>query len=162
MKTSLSVAGLAVATLVAMPFFTAFAEEASEQPGEKIMCPISNKKAKASATAEHAGGKVYFCCGNCVKAFNKDPKKFATKANFQLVATKQAEQVGCPISGRDTKDGTAIKIGEEGKAQVSVAFCCNNCKGKAVGAEGDKQLEMLFSKAAFEKGFKVKKDEDEG
>ena len=39
---------------------------------------------------------------------------------------------------------------------ATVAFCCENCQGKAEKATGDDQLKLLFSNEAFEKaGFKV-------
>ena len=82
--------------------------------------------------------------------------KFAEKANLQLVATKQYEQKACPFSGGELNPETAVKV-----AGVSVAFCCNNCKGKAESAEDDAaKVKMVFANKAFEKGFK-KKSADE-
>ena len=43
---------------------------------------------------------------------------------------------------------------------AEVAFCCNNCKGKASKAKGADQLALVFSDAAFKKaGFAVPKKE---
>ena len=40
-----------------------------------VKCILNGKKsAKASASVDYQGGKVYFCCGNCVKAFKADMK----------------------------------------------------------------------------------------
>ena len=83
-----------------------------------------------------------------------------TMANFQLVATKQAEQVGCPISGGPVKETTAIKVAQ-GDAEVSIGFCCKKCQGAANKAEGDKQMEMLFGAKAFEKAYEVSDEEEE-
>jgi YHS domain-containing protein len=116
-----------------------------------IKCLVSGKPVNAAATADYKGGHVYFCCEGCPTAFTKDPAKFAAKANHQLVATKQAEQVGCPMSGKELAADTAIEI-----AGVEVAFCCNNCKKAASSKEGQEQLDLVFSDKAFEKGFKVK------
>ena len=106
--------------------------------------------AKAGTEVDYKGGKVFFCCMNCPKAFAKDTEKFSTKANAQLVQTKQAKQVKCPISGEDFKEDQTTKVGE-----VTVAFCCNNCKGKVDKASGDEQLDLVFSNKAFEKAYKV-------
>lgn len=119
-----------------------------------IKCIVAgNKDAKADNSADYKGGKVYFCCGNCPKAFAADNKKFATKANAQLVATSQAKQAKCPLSGGDLNKDTEISV-----AGAKVQFCCDMCKGKVEKAKGDEQLELVFSDKAFEKaGFKVEK-----
>ena len=121
---------------------------------EGINCPVSGKAVKAASSVDYKGGKVYFCCDNCPKAFNKDTAKFATKANMQLVATGQAKEVKCPITGKVLNPATAIEVGG-----VKVAFCCNNCKGKVSKAEGDEQLNLVFGEEAFKKGFEVTKAE---
>ena len=134
---------LCVATLV-------FAEEKIKLDG--INCPVAgNKAAKADKSVSYKGGQVFFCCGNCPKAFEGNTAKFATKANHQLVATSQVVQANCPLTGGELDSGTAITV-----KGAKIAFCCNNCKGKAEKAEGDAQLDMLFGEKAFGKaGFKV-------
>ena len=122
---------------------------------EGVKCVVADKAANPEKSADYKGGKVYFCCGNCAGKFADDSKKFAVKANHQLVATKQYEQKVCPFSGGDLNPETAVKL-----AGVNVAFCCNNCKGKVESAEKDaEKLEMVFSDKAFEKGFAKKKSE---
>lgn len=139
-----------VASLTLFAFVaTLVAEEAKKE--FKASCPVAPKKAaKESNFAEYKGGKVYFCCGGCPEAFKKDTKKFAARANMQLVQTAQAKEVKCPLSGADLNPATKIKVGD-----VEACFCCNNCKGKAEKATGDEQLELVFGDKAFEKGFKV-------
>tara|TARA_B100000686_G_scaffold295205_1_gene325895 strand:- start:77 stop:544 length:468 start_codon:yes stop_codon:yes gene_type:complete len=121
-----------------------------------VKCVMNAKAAaKAKSSADFKGGKVYFCCGNCAKAFatkQKDPK-VATSGNHQLVATKQVKQAKCPLSGGKLNASTKIKV-----QGAEVAFCCNNCKGKASKAKGADQLALVFSDAAFKKaGFAVPK-----
>ncbi len=119
-------------------------------------CVVSGAAAKEDKTVAYKGGKVYFCCENCPKAFEKDVKKFATKANLQLVSTGQAKQAKCPLSGGKLNAEKTVKVGG-----VSVQFCCENCQGKVAKAEGDAQVELVFSDAAFEKaGFEVPKAEE--
>ncbi len=118
-------------------------------------CVVSGGAAKEDKTVDYKGGKVYFCCENCPKAFEKDVKKYATKANHQLAATGQVKQAKCPLSGGKLNAEKTVKVGG-----VEVQFCCEVCQGKAAKAEGDAQIEMVFSDAAFEKaGFAVPKSE---
>jgi YHS domain-containing protein len=115
-------------------------------------CPVSGAAAKQDKTVDYKGGKVYFCCDNCPKAFAKDTAKFAAKANQQLVSTGQAKQEKCPLSGGKLNPDAHTKVGG-----VEVGFCCNMCKGKVEKAEGDAQRELVFSDEAFGKGFVVPK-----
>ena len=112
-----------------------------------IKCLLNDKgAAKADKSVEYKGGKVFFCCENCPKAFSKDVAKFATKANHQLVATGQAKQAKCPLSGGDLNAEMKVKI--DG---AEVTFCCNNCKGKVEAAGADEQINLVFGNV--EKGF---------
>ncbi|MCA9133049.1 MAG: hypothetical protein KDA45_07830, partial [Planctomycetales bacterium] len=111
-------------------------------------------------SADWKEGKVYFCCNGCLGKFEKmskeDKTKLAAKSNSQLVATNQYAQEVCPFSGGKLNAETKIKVNG-----AEVAFCCNNCKGKAEKLEGDEQLEALFGEDAFKKGkFKPVKHED--
>jgi len=109
-------------------------------------CPVSGAKCNPEKTADFAGGKVYFCCGNCSGKFAKDSAPFAAKAHQQLVSTGQLKQKGCPFSGGPVKAGTELAIGD-----TEVGFCCNNCKGKVEKASPDEQVNMVFGNIA--KGF---------
>jgi YHS domain-containing protein len=138
----LGIAALLVAAVVA--------EDKKEIKLEGIKCPLSNKAATQNSV-DYKGGKVFFCCENCPKAF--DAKKHGTKANAQLVATHQVKQAKCPLSGGPLNADTAITVGG-----AKVAFCCEKCQGKVKDAKGDEQLTMVFGDAAFEKaGFAVEK-----
>ena len=127
---------------------------ADEVKLDGIKCLVNPKAAaKADKSADYKDGKVYFCCDNCPKAFAKDEKKFSTSANTQLVATGQAKQAKCPLSGGDLNKDTEITV-----AGAKVQFCCNNCKGKVEKATGEEQAKMVFGDEAFTKaGFKVEK-----
>jgi YHS domain-containing protein len=110
--------------------------------------------AKAEKSVDYKGGKVFFCCDNCPKAFAKKvktDKKVAAKGNHQLVATGQAEQTKCPMTGGASKSATAITV-----AGAKIAFCCEKCQGKAKKMSVEDQITELFGDAAFKKaGFKV-------
>ena len=117
---------------------------------EGVKCIINAKgAAKAETGVDYKGGKVFFCCMNCPKKF--DATKNAVAANHQLVATKQAKQEKCPITGRALNDEQKVTVNG-----AEVTFCCPNCKGKVAKATGEDQLKMVFSNEAFEKaGYKV-------
>jgi YHS domain-containing protein len=70
--------------LLALVTLTA-AEEKKVEP----QCPVSGKAISKEFTVAYKGAKVYFCCPNCPKAFEKSPEKFVAKANHQLVQTGQ-------------------------------------------------------------------------
>jgi len=124
---------------------------------KEVKCVMNAKGAAKAATAvDYNGAKVFFCCNNCAGKFKADPAKHALRANHQLVATKQAKQEKCPLSGGACKPEHKTKV-----AGVSVAFCCPNCKGKVAKAEGDEQLKLVFSEKAFKKGFALAKKEKE-
>jgi YHS domain-containing protein len=138
---SLGVALLAVMALAAI------ADEAVKL--DAIKCVFNPKgAAKADHAVDYKGGKVYFCCENCPKKF--DPAKNAVAANHQLVATKQAKQVKCPISGQATNSEHKISIGG-----VNVEFCCENCQGEVSNAKDEAQWKLVFSNEVFDKAFEV-------
>ena len=145
-RISFGLAALALLTAV-----TVYAADEIKLDGVK--CVVAPKDAKAANAVDYKGGKVFFCCMNCPKAFAADTAKFASKANHQLVATGQAKQAKCPFTGEDVD--TATKITVNGAA---VCFCCDMCKKKAT--ESKDQIADIFNDKAFEKGgFKVAKKE---
>ncbi len=128
------------------------AAEAEKADLSKVKCVVSGKPVNPEATADYKGAKVYFCCPGCPKAFAKDTSKFAAKANLQLVATHQAKQKACPLSGKPTKDGKTVEV-----AGVKVGVCCGNCQKAIASKKGDAQIELAFNDKAFDKGFEVVK-----
>ncbi|HET6884443.1 MAG TPA: hypothetical protein VFI31_30095 [Pirellulales bacterium] len=146
MKTR-SVMSLAVAMLFAATLYAA-----DKVNLEKAKCPVSGKECKEDTGVDYKGAKVYFCCNNCPKAFAGNKEKYAAKANAQLVATGQAKEVKCPLSGQDLNTETAIEV--DG---VKVCFCCNKCKGAVEKLTGDEKINKVFGEEAFKKGFEVSK-----
>lgn len=126
---------------------------------ENIKCFLMPAKDTKEANAvDYLDAKVYFCCPGCVKKFSKEPETFATKANHQLVLTKQFVQKGCPISGGEVDADQSLDIGG-----VKVAFCCGNCKKKAEDAKDlDAKAALVFSADAFAKAFEKKAVEEDG
>jgi YHS domain-containing protein len=139
---------LVVGTMsVALLALTVFAAE--EVKIEGVKCVIATKnQAKIDKSVDYKGAKVFFCCENCPKKF--DAEKNAVAANHQLVATKQAKQEKCPISGQAVNPEEKTKV-----SGVEVAFCCDKCKGKVNSSSGEEQMKLVFDNKAFEKAFKV-------
>ena len=145
MKTRLWVAAASVVLLAA----SLYAADAIKLEG--VNCVVAGTKpAKAGTEVDYKGAKVFFCCTNCPTAFKKDTAKFAEKANHQLVATKQAKQVKCPLTGEDTNPAIKVKI-----SGVDVAFCCEDCQGKVKDAKPAEQPGLVFADKPFDKAFKV-------
>lgn len=152
---SLLVGALSVAVLA----LSVYAADAIKLEGVKC---VMNPKApvKEDKFVAYKGGKVFFCCANCPKAFEakvKEDKLVAAKGNQQLIATGQAKQEKCPFTGGPAKEGTEVSVNG-----ATIKFCCNNCQGKAKKLEGDEQTLALFGDEAFDKAvFKVAKAEKE-
>ena len=150
MKKNFAIAG---AFLAAMLLVTSVNNAEEEKKEAEIKCPIAGKVISKKVSAMYKGAKVYVCCGKCKKAIEADPSKHLTKINHQLVQTKQAKNVKCPIAGKKLNPKTKIEL-----AGTTVAFCCDGCKSKVEGeADLDKKIELVFNEKAFKKGFKITK-----
>lgn len=126
-----------------------------------IKCVINGKKAAtAKSFVEYKKGKIYFCCDQCAESFAEDAKlkekaKFAVKANHQLVLTGQFKQKGCPFSGGPIDENLVTKVGG-----TKVGFCCEGCQKKVTDLEKlEDKVNLVFSQAAFKKGFELKQPE---
>jgi len=136
---------------LAIPALLAAVGIASDVKLEGVKCIVSGEPAVASASAAYKDGKVYFCCKDCIKGFTANTAKYATKANHHLVATGQAKQANCPISGEPIAQDKSLEVNG-----AKVYFCCDKCKTTVAKAAGDEQMNMVFGEAAWKKaGFKV-------
>jgi len=115
-----------------------------------VKCFMMPKRdVKEAKSVDHRDGKVFFCCPGCVKKWNKEPAKFETLANLQLVKTGQFKQAKCPISGGDLDEEQFVEV--DG---IKVHFCCGICKAKVASASTDEaKRELVFSAKMFENGF---------
>lgn len=147
---SMSTRFLGLACLVAL--VAGLAVKAEEAKKFSAKCVVAgDPDAKQDKFSEYKGGKVYFCCDGCKGKFDKEPAKYAVKANAQLVSTEQAKQVKCPLAGKPCNPDQTVEV-----SGIKVAFCCAGCKGKVAAAEGEEQAKLVFSDEAFNKGFEVK------
>lgn len=144
---------LALATVCAL-MISVVAGNAGDKKVETVNCPVAGKEIKISAakTVSYNKATLYVCCDGCKGKVEKDPAKYALKANHQVFKTGQYKQTKCPISGGPMDSSKTVKIGG-----TEVAFCCGKCQGKAKSASGDDQLSIAFSDKAFKKGFELAK-----
>ena len=109
------------------------ADEPKKTKDTKLVCVVSGDEIDKNNLndqdySKYKEGKVYFCCGGCKMDFDEDPKKFSTKANFQLVATKQYEQTACPVnSGSIHSEKAKKKLKKVTVNGMEVDLCCPGC-----------------------------------
>jgi YHS domain-containing protein len=137
--------------LVAVSGLIAAEDKKDAKKEFKATCPVSGQPAIEDSVLDlkklkEGEGKVYFCCKNCPKAFEKDPAKYEMKTRRQLAETGQIVQVGCPISGRAVNEETTVEVG-----LAKVAFCCENCLAKYNDADDEGKLKVVF--ANLDKGY---------
>lgn len=97
-----------------------------EVPGAEPLCPVGGEKIDRKVFIETKQGRVYFCCPKCIKPYEADPAKYATKVHAQrLLLGGPRVQVTCPVTGKpiDPK----ISLDHHGQ---KVYFCCKNCPAK--------------------------------
>ncbi|MCI0741146.1 MAG: hypothetical protein L0Y72_19040 [Gemmataceae bacterium] len=123
---------------------SAFTADEKEEKKFDCKCVVSGKPALEDKFVEQDGKKIYFCCENCPKAYEKDPEKFVAKVHHQWAKTDQIVQVACPFTGEPMNPEQSVDVD-----RVTVHFCCEDCKGKAE-KEAD-LLALIF--ADIEKGF---------
>jgi hypothetical protein len=129
---------------IALVAFVSVAVIAEELNLKDVKCVVADKDANPSKSAAYKDATVYFCCGGCQSKFSKDQKTFATRANHQLVATKQYVQKSCPFSGKPVDSAVTTKV-----SGVDVGLCCNGCKSKIEKAKPEKQVELVFAEKQF-------------
>ena len=131
------------------PFEKGFERKPDPIQLDQVKCVVMpEKEVKEKYTVPYEGHQVFFCCKGCLRKFSKSPETYLVRANHQLVATGQVKQTACPISGKPVVDDIVSEV-----AGVKVKFCCEKCKAKVDAAEGDAQLELVFGKEPFAKGF---------
>jgi YHS domain-containing protein len=136
-------------------------EKAEKAPrGEakfECKCPVSGAAAKKEQATAYKDKEVYFCCEKCKAAFETDNTKYTTKANHQLVQTKQYRQTSCPLSGEKVDREQTVTV-----ADVKVAFCCGKCKALIEEASDEVKVTKIFADDVFAKSFAARKRDADG
>tara|TARA_B100001996_G_scaffold353614_1_gene315088 strand:+ start:875 stop:1360 length:486 start_codon:yes stop_codon:yes gene_type:complete len=129
-----------------------------------IICVVSGDEINKSELKDHEhskyrDGKVYFCCGGCKMDFDESPKKFAAKANFQLVSSGQYTQTACPVNKGKIHTAKAKKNLKKVTVNgMEVDLCCPGCL-KKYNKANDK-FALIFSDKGYEKGFASKESKN--
>jgi len=126
----------ALAALLLVPVIRA----AEKSADADLKCPVSGEPAAKDHAVDFEGGKVYFCCDNCPKSFEKNTAKFAAKAHHQMVMTGQLVETKCPFTGKPLNAEKTVDV--DG---VKVAFCCANCQKKAAAMAAADQIKKIFT-----------------
>lgn len=79
---------LAVTTMLLFGFSIALM--GADMQKKQTICPIKGKKVNSSKSVTYDGYKIYVCCGGCIKAFKKNPKKYMAKLKEQGVKLEKA------------------------------------------------------------------------
>jgi YHS domain-containing protein len=151
MKKCWMAAFVCVVGLLVAKGFSAPAAESGNKKKFLATCPVTGKPAieKSFLELPDGNGKIYFCCDNCPKTYEANPKRFRIQLHHQLVETGQEVEVACPICG---KPGSADFTVESGAAKVS--FCGAKCLAKYNEAKSDTaKLKLVFNSAAMRKSF---------
>lgn len=131
--------------LLTASLFTA----ASAQDLAGVKCIVTGDRgANDKHASKHLDGDVYFCCQRCKSTYDADPKKFATKANHQLVVSGQYVQTRCPSGKKITDNQRKMSV-----MGVNVIFCDENQMMKVSDASGQQKAEMMFGGDAFAQTF---------
>jgi YHS domain-containing protein len=160
---------LTATTAVTVLLFVSAAGEAGDstkaQKSVPFYCPVAGfpetkacgcpggycpRRPDPKLTVDYKGGKIQFCCGNCIEIFKKTPEKFAAVANHQLAATGQARQFACANCGETiyTTTKTTVEV-----AGVKVIFCKPECAKRVNDASPKERMEMVFGDKAFTRSF---------
>jgi YHS domain-containing protein len=133
-----AVAGVVLGTGLALrPAAAADAKEAT--------CPVMGSKFKVTKSSEFRmvnGKAVYFCCGGCPEAFDKEPEKYSAKVG----------DLTCPVM-----EGTPAKLNKTLRVLVNDSYyytCCSACPG-ALTAAPEKYITNELKDPVTGKVFKV-------
>jgi YHS domain-containing protein len=135
-----------------------------DQKGVRFYCPVAGMKGMKDCcpggwcgripnpdlTTAYKGGVVQFCCKGCIEEFKNSPSKFAAVANHQLVATQQARQERCPVTGGPFDPAISAEI-----AGVVVYFANEGPCATVRNADEAQRVNLVFGDSAFGKAFRV-------
>ncbi len=115
-------------------------------------CPVTGDRVSMEASIDYRGGTLYFCSAECIDKFRADRTAYEAKANMQLVATGQYEQIKCPLTGDAFVPRIKTKV-----SGVDVCFSSTDALKKVKRASADERTELVFGEG-FDKGFAMKQD----
>ena len=79
---------------------TSTPQPTAAQAGQpQTTCPVMGGQVDKSFFADHDGKRVYFCCGDCIATFQKDPEKYLKKLADAGVTLDKAAAAPATPSG---------------------------------------------------------------
>lgn len=66
--------------------------EEEAKAGTQTTCPVMGGKIDKNYHVDHDGKRIYFCCGACPKAFEKEPEKYMKKLSEAGVKLEDAPE----------------------------------------------------------------------
>lgn len=132
-------------SLLAAWLLGAVAAVAPAVPAMKVdpLCPVSQQPCDPKVSLDFHGGRVWFCCRKCKRAFEDDPAPYAAAGHLQMVLTRQFIQRNCPLDGGPIAAGTQLDVGG-----VDVGFCGDACRTRVANAALEDQVELVFGNLA--------------
>jgi hypothetical protein len=135
-----------------------------DKMGVLIYCPVAGmkgmedccpggwcgRKPKPGLTTAYKGGVVQFCCKECIGDFKNSTSKFAAVANHQLVATRQAKQERCPVTGDAFDPAISAEV-----AGVVIRFANDGALATIRNSDEAQRVILVFGDSAFGKAFRI-------
>jgi YHS domain-containing protein len=123
-KLKTSVAGVVVnrgeeLAIVVKPVEASQSASAGASKPINTKCPVSGKPVEGNNVLTHEGKTIGFCCGNCPKAFQKEPAKFAAniKADAAPAAAAKPEKKPEEKKPEEKKPAEAAKPAAAAKVE---------------------------------------------
>ena len=110
-----------LATLASAVGLVAGNANAKDVTGLQPRCPVTDEPVNLAVSISTDDGPVFFCCGDCVAKFQKDPDKYK-----MALANSYNYQTKCPVMGGDIdpQSFTTLTGGRK------ICFCCPGCEKK--------------------------------
>ncbi|MEM9827257.1 MAG: hypothetical protein AAF958_11740 [Planctomycetota bacterium] len=141
---------------------TVGAADVEKPPIEDLKCFIMPKrKVAGKKVMDYKKGKLYLCCGSCVKRMGRTLEKYEARANHQLVQTKQYVQTACPLGGGEISESSPTLMVGWKTGDVKIKFASEEHKNKIAALEPEERIEKVFAAKTFDKHFEPKKKDEE-
>jgi len=121
-----------------------------------LKCPVNRTAVKRDVNTEYEGGVVFFSDEAAMEKFNKNPKTNSAEANYQLFLSGQANQVSCPVTGKEVDRTAVIKVKTK-----EVAFSSRVTMSRVERAKGLTKFKKIFGDRPFKKAFIIEIPEAE-
>ncbi len=116
-----------------------------------IKCVVSGEAASLNYSCPYKQGTVYFNCNASRIQFERRSGEFQTKANHQLVVTRQYVQKYCPIRKERISERSSAEVALAG---VALRFCCSHCREHfQIRHRLQQEIEFVFGPRNFERLF---------